>query len=186
MVQWQISHVDLQHNGSAVLTIDLGGLSYGSWAELSGYLIQEDTIQGEAIQAAGTFVPFSAVQLVPDPASGVTSVTVNVAAAGLQQGKNIKAITRVVEMEIWPTVLQNVRVPEAEQGNGIDAAWQALAGNPASSIRSHWAGPPAPGPAAPVAPPAIVELSGPGPSLSLKDLQPGRQYRITIEAVDPE
>jgi hypothetical protein len=111
---------------------------------------------------------------------------VNVAAAGLQQGKNIKAITRVVEMEIWPTVLQNVRVPEAEQGNGIHAAWQALAGNPASSTRSQWAGPPAPGPAAPVAPPAIVELSGPGPSLSLKDLQPGRQYRITIEAVDPE
>jgi hypothetical protein len=193
MVNWLVPHVDLQENGSAVLTIEVGGFTYGNWAEISGYIIQEDIMQGDAIQETGAFVPFSAIQQVPvpDPVNGTSSVTVNVATAGLTPGKDVKVITRVTEVEIWPTVLGAATVKPAVQGaptvnpavQGVTGAWQAKEGNPGSDLRAQqWGGQPSAGPTTPA---AIVQLSPSDSSISLRDLRPGMQYRITVEAVGP-
>jgi hypothetical protein len=140
MVNWLVPQVDLQENGSAVLTIEVGGFTPGNWAEISGYLIQADVMQGDAIQQAGAFVPFSAIQQVPAPdKDGSSLVTVNVAAAGLTKGTDVKVLTRVTEVEIWPTVLQDTAVEPETQG--IRARWQARKGNPGSDPRGHpWDG----------------------------------------------
>jgi len=109
MVYWLVPQIDLQQDGSAVLKVQIGDINYDSWAEISGYIIQEDTWQGGAIQTPGALVPFSAIQKIPKPADGASSVTVNVnvAAAGLKRGDNVKVITRVAEVQIWPTVLED-------------------------------------------------------------------------------
>ena len=95
-VNWLVPKVQIKDN-HVVLTINVGGFSYGNWAEISGYIIQDDVIENDAIQKTGAFIPFSAIQAVPAPVNGVSSVTVNVAAAGLEQGKDVKVITRVAE-----------------------------------------------------------------------------------------
>jgi hypothetical protein len=150
-------------------------------------------MQGDAIQETGAFVPFSAIQKVPvpDPVNGSSSVTVNVATAGLKPGKDIKIITRVTEVEIWPTVLGAATAEPAVQAaatvkpavQGITGAWQAKEGNPGSDLRAQqWDGQPSAGSTTPA---AIVQLSPSDSSISLKDLRPGMQYRITVEAVGP-
>jgi hypothetical protein len=181
MVNWLVPHVDLQENGSAVLTVQVSDITYGSWAEISGYLIQEDTIRGDTIQEPGALVPFSAVQKVPKPVNGASSVTVNVATAGLKPGKDVKVLTRVTEVEIWPTVLGAAAIRPSVQG--VAGSWQAREGNAGSDPQAQqWPAPPGTGAATPA---AFVELSPSDPSISLKDLRPGMQYRITIEAVGP-
>ena len=109
MVNWLVPQIDLQQDGSAVVTVQVGDIGYDSWAEISGYIIQDDTWQGGKIQTAGALVPFSAIQWIPKPPDGATSVSVkvNVAAAGLTRGDNVKVITRVAEVQIWPTVLKD-------------------------------------------------------------------------------
>ncbi len=109
MVNWLVPQIDLQQDGSAVVTVQVGDIAYDSWAEISGYIIQDDTWQGATVQA-GALIPFSAVQWIPKPPDGATSVTVKVnvaAAAGLTKGDNVKVITRVAEVQIWPTALED-------------------------------------------------------------------------------
>lgn len=127
-VNWLVPKVQLKDN-NVVLTIEVGGFSYGNWAEISGYIIQADAIEDDAIQKTGAFIPFSAIQEVPAPVNGVSSVTVNVAAAGLEQGKDVKVITRVAEVQIWPTVLADTQESAVQ---GVTARWQAREGNPGS------------------------------------------------------
>ena len=177
-VNWLVPKVQLKDN-NVVLTINVGSFSYGNWAEISGFIIQDDVIENDAIQKAGAFIPFSAVQAVPAPVNGVSSVTVNVAAAGLEQGKDVKVITRVAEVQIWPTVLAATREPAVQ---GVTARWQAREGNPDSNPQvSPWGSQSSTGPTNPA---AIVQL--PDQSISVKDLQPGMQYRITVEVIGPQ
>jgi hypothetical protein len=167
-VNWQVPQVQLTGN-NVVLTINVGGFSFGNWAEISGYIIQDDVIVGNAIQQPGAIIPFSAIQAVPDPATGSSSVTVNIAAQGLDPGKDVRVITRVAEVQIWPTGLQ--RDLQAVQG----VRWQSRTGNLKAAYTPVGATS-----AGTTDPAVIVELSG--QSISLKDLQPGVQYRITIVA----
>lgn len=173
-VNWLVPKVQLKDN-NVVLTIEVGGFSYGNWAEISGYIIQDDVIVNDAIEKPGALIPFSAIQAVPDPATGSSSVTVNIATPGLDPGKDLKVITRVAEVQIWPTGLQI----DSEAARGV-VRWQARKGNPGIGIRTQqgYSQPSA----EPADPAVIVELSG--QSISLKDLQPGVRYRITIEAAD--
>jgi hypothetical protein len=185
MVNWLVPSIDLQNNGSAVLTIQVDDIdiTYGNWVEISGYIIQEDIIQGNVIQKPGVFVPFSAIQMVPRPVNGTSSVTVNVAAAWLTSGIDVKVLTRVTPVEIWPTLLQaDSNRPRAVQG--VMAAWRARAGNPDSGSWPQQT--PRQSSTVSTIPPATVEVSSPDPSISLKDLRPGRQYRITVEELGHE
>jgi len=128
MVNWFVPEVQLTEN-NVILTIKVDDLTYGNWAEISGYIIQDDDIDNGVIQQPGAFIPFSAIQAAPDPAAGASTLTVSVAAAGLTPGKNVKVITRVAEVEIWPTVLQ---VPQPAEGTtaravqGGPTIWQAM------------------------------------------------------------
>jgi hypothetical protein len=175
-VNWLVPKVQLKDN-NVVLTIEVGGFSYGNWAEISGYIIQDDVIENDAIQKTGAFIPFSAIQAVPAPVNGVSSVTVNVAAAGLEQGKDVKVITRVAEVQIWPTVLTDIQELAVQ---GVTARWQARDGNPGYNPQVRQQS--SQTSAGTTDPAVIVELSS--QSISLKDLQPGVRYRITIEAAD--
>jgi hypothetical protein len=167
-VNWQVPQVQLTGN-NVVLTINVGGFSFGNWAEISGYIIQDDEIAGSAIQP-GAIIPFSAIQAVPDPATGSSSVTVNIAAQGLDPGKDVRVITRVAEVQIWPTRLQL----DSQAVQGV-VRWRSRTGNLTGAYT-----PSGPTSAGNTDPAVIVELSG--QSISLKDLQPGVQYRITIVA----
>jgi hypothetical protein len=178
MVNWLVPKVQLKDN-HVVLTIEVGGFSYGNWAEISGYIVQDDVIENDAIKRTGTFIPFSAIQAVPAPVNGVSSVTVNVAAAGLEQGKDVKVITRVAEVQIWPTVLADTKEPAVQ---GVTARWQARAGNPGYNPQVQQPG--SQTNAGTTDPAAIVQLSD--QSISVKDLQPGMQYRITVEVIGPQ
>lgn len=104
-VNWLVHQVQVTGN-NVVLTINVGGFSSGNWVEISGFIIQDDEIVDDAIQQPGAVIPFSAIQAVPDPATGSSSVTVNIAAPGLVPDKDVKVITRVAEVQIWPTGLQ--------------------------------------------------------------------------------
>ena len=53
-VNWLVPKVQLKDN-NVVLTIEVGGFSYGNWAEISGYIIQADAIEDDAIQKTGAF-----------------------------------------------------------------------------------------------------------------------------------
>jgi hypothetical protein len=173
-VNWLVPQIQLTGN-NVVLTINVGGFSFGNWAEISGYIIQDDVIVGNAIQQPGAIIPFSAIQAVPDPATGSSSVTVSIAAQGLDPDNEVRVITRVAEVQIWPTGLQ--RDPHAAQGV---VRWRSRTGNADNVPQVYRTG--SPSSAGPADPAVIVELSG--QSISLKDLQPGVQYRITIEAAD--
>ena len=68
--------------------------------------------------------------------------------AGLKPGKDVKVITRVTEVEIWPTVLGAATVKPAVQG--VTETWQAREGNPGSDLRAQqWGGQPSAGPTSP-------------------------------------
>ena len=186
-VNWLVPQVQLTGN-NVVLTMNVGGFSFGNWAEISGYIIQDDVIVDGAIQQPGAVIPFSAIQAVPNPATGSSSVTVNIATDGLDPDKDVRVITRVAEVQIWPTGLQldprggsQVSPQASPQAAPRSARWEARAGNTGVVARAY---PPGGQTSAETTdpPPAIVELSG--PSISLKDLEPGKRYRITIQAVD--
>jgi len=182
MVNWLVPKVDLHDDGSVVLNVQVGGFGYGEWAEISGYIIQEDVIQGDAIQQSGTFVPFSAIQQVPvpDPVSGDSTVMVNVATAGLKPGKDVKVLTRVAEVQCWPTVLRSA--PEARAVPGVTATWQARAGYPGATSRST-------GNISGTASTPNVQVTASGgvsqPSVTVSGLQPGTKVSVTVEAVAP-
>lgn len=185
MVNWFVPEVQLTGN-NVVLTIKVDGFTYGNWAEISGYIIQDDEIVEGVIQQPGAFIPFSAIQAAPDPATGASTVTVSVAAAGLTPGKDVKVITRVAEIEIWPTVLQ---APQPAQGGtatravqGGTTIWQARDGNQGSGTQGQGIGPLS---AEPTTAAATVQLPASDPSISLKDLRPGVQYRVTVEVIGP-
>ena len=187
-VNWFVPQVQLTGN-NVVLTINVGGFSFGNWAEISGYIIQDDMIGDNAIRQPGEIIPFSAIQAVPDPATG-RSITVNIATQGLDPGRDVRVITRVAEVQIWPTGLQLdpqggplVSPQVSPQAPLRSARWEVRAGNPGVSARAAYqqGGETGTGTTDPA---AIVELSG--QSISLNDLEPGRRYRITIQAVDSE
>jgi hypothetical protein len=173
-VNWQVPQVQLTGN-NVVLTINVGGFSFGNWAEISGYIIQDDEIAGSAIQP-GAIIPFSAIQAVPDPATGPSSVTVNIAAQGLDPGKDVRVITRVAEVQIWPTGLQR-----DSQAAASVTRWQARQGNPDSDPQAQRYNPQSSAAGSAITPAATVRVSDPGPRVSVKNLRPGRQYRITVD-----
>ena len=173
-VNWQVPQVQLTGN-NVVLTINVGGFSFGNWAEISGYIIQDDEMAGSAIQP-GAIIPFSAIQAVPDPATGPSSVTVSIATQGLDPDTDIRVITRVAEVQIWPTGLQR----DSQAPVGV-TRWQASQGNPGSGPKAQRYIPPSSAPAPATTPAATVRVSGPDPRVSVKNLRPGRQYRITVD-----
>ena len=126
-VNWLVPQVQLTAN-NVVLTINVGGFSFGNWAEISGDIIQDDVIVGNAIQQPGAIIPFTAIEAVPDPATGPSSVTVSIAALGWTQDTDVRVITRVAEVQIWPTGLQ--RDSQAAAEGGVKTRWQARQGNP--------------------------------------------------------
>jgi len=127
MVNPHVPKVHLKGDGSVDLIVEVAGIDPGDWAEISGYIIQDNTIQ-----ESGVFAPFSAIQLVPAPpqVGGTPSVTVNVPAVKLNPAADVKVITRVAEVQIWPTRLGGVKT---ELTGGITATWEAK-DYPASSL----------------------------------------------------
>ena len=187
-VNWLVPQVQLTGN-NVVLTINVGSFSFGNWAEVSGYIIQDDVIGDGATRQPGAIIPFSAIQVVPYPATGSSSITVNIATQGLDPGRDVRVITRVAEVQIWPTGLQLdpqggplVSPQVSQQAAPRGARWVARAGNPGVGSRVSYQPGGQTGTETTDPPPAIVELSG--QSISLKDLEPGKRYRITIQAVD--
>jgi len=181
-VNWFVPQVQLTGN-NVVLTINTGGFSFGNWAEISGYIIQDDVIRDDASRQPGAIIPFSAIQAVPDPATG-RSVTVNIATQGLDPGRDVRVITRVAEVQIWPTGLQldpQGGSQVSQQAAPRRARWEVRAGNTGVVARAYQPGSETSAETTDP-PPAIVELSG--QSLSLKDLEPGKRYSITIQAAD--
>lgn len=179
-VNWQVPQVQLTGN-NVVLTINVGGFSFGNWAEISGFIIQDDDIENGTIKNPGAVIPFSAIQAVPDPDTGSSSVTVNIATQSLDPNKDVRVITRVAEVQIWPTGLQREQ-PEQRTSQAAQSVtiWRAGAGNPTSGPRVEYGGKPSGAGPAPT-PAATVRVSGPGPKVSVKNLRPGRQYRITVD-----
>jgi len=183
-----VPQVHLNDDDSIVLVVQLVGFGSGSWADISGYITQEN----------GAFAPFSALQEVPDPVDGVSSMTVNVPKMGLVPGDDVNVITRVTEVKLWPTALE-----AAMAGSGVKASWQAKSDNSAPAFNSAA---PQDGQSADYTPPpgteqttgpvasAVINApqvgpSAPGPSSSpsdvsftVKGLQNGIKFVITVEA----
>jgi len=129
MVNPLVPKVNLKDD-SVDLVVQIIGISSGSWAEISGYIIQENESREISL-----FVPFSDIQQVSDPSKlgDIPSVTVNVQTRGLNPAADVKVITRVTEVQIWPTSLQATK---ADGAKGVRATWAArtdaltLAGSP--------------------------------------------------------
>ena len=168
MVNPHVSKVNVKDDGNVVLAVEVVDIGADKWAEISGYIIQQDTIRGGIIQERGAFVPFSAIQQVSNPVNGVSTVRVNVAATGLKPGDQVKVITRAVEVQVWPTVLEAEPAELDEQG--IKATWEAMDDVPAIADPYR-------------SPSAAVPPTDPDPSFSLRDMRIGYKYKITIEAV---
>jgi len=166
----RVPTVHIRDDGDLVLIVEVVDIDPGKWADISGYIIQEDVIQGGVIQERGKFVPFSAIQMVPLRQNDVSFVTVNVAAAGLTTGRDVKVVARTTEAQIWPTVLSEATAVTAV--SGIAATWQAR--NDAAATTTTTMGGYPHGTA-----PATVS----NPSIPLGDMQPGYEYHITIEVV---
>ncbi len=122
MVNWLVPQVQLKEDDSVDLVVEIVSIGSGNWAEISGYIIWEDTIQGSTAQENSLFAPFSAIRQVPDaPADGgYPTVTVNVPALKLNPAASIRAITRVAEVQIWATRLRPGTAAE-RTGPGIRA-----------------------------------------------------------------
>jgi hypothetical protein len=118
-VEPYVPQVHLNDDDSVVLVVQLVGFGSGSWADISGYITQEN----------GAFAPFSALQEVPDPVNGVSSLTVNVPKMGLVPGDDVNVITRVTEVKLWPTALE-----AGVAGSGVKASWQAKSDNSAPVV----------------------------------------------------
>jgi hypothetical protein len=182
-----VPQVYLNDDDSVALVVQLVGFGSGSWADISGYITQEN----------GAFAPFSALQEVPNAVDGVSSLTVNVPKMGLVPGPDVQVITRVTEVQLWPTALE-AGVAES----GVKASWQAKSDNsaPASNRADPQDGqpgnytPPAEtGQTTVSAAPAVINAPpggppAPGPSSSpsdvsftVKGLQNGTKFVITVE-----
>ena len=96
---------DSKRSNSVDLVVGIVGIDSGNWAEISGYIIGEDTIQGSTTQENSLFVPFSAIRQVPYAVNDIPYVTVNVPALKLNPAANVRVITRVAEVQIWATRL---------------------------------------------------------------------------------
>jgi len=167
-VNWLVPKVHLNDNDSVDLIIEVGDFGSGNWAEISGYITQEN----------GVYAPFSSIQKVPHaPVGSTPTVTVNVPPMGLVPGQDVKVITRVAAVQIWPTMLGAV---PAEQAQGIKATWEAR--DDASARASNVYGD-QPRAVSPTSPPGSGPVTGPDPSISFKDMQAGYTYKITIKVV---
>ncbi len=124
MVNPHVPKVHLKGDGSVDLIVEVVDIGPGNWADISGYIIQEDIIQDNTIQESSVFAPFSAIQQVPvlPQGGGTPSVTVNVPAMKLNPAADVKVIVRVAEIQIWPTRLGGVKT---ELTGGITATWEA-------------------------------------------------------------
>ncbi len=120
----RVPTVHLRDDGSVDILVEIVGISSGNWAEISGYIIQENTVQGSSV-----FTPFSAIQLAPSPppSGGIPTVTVNVPGLPLNPAAAVKVIARVTQAQIWPTTLGAVTA--VTNVPGITATWAAA--NPA-------------------------------------------------------
>jgi hypothetical protein len=125
MVNWLVHKVHLNVNDSVVLIVEVGDFGPGNWAEISGYITQE----------SGAFTPFSAVQKVTLASDGTPIVTVNVPSMGLVPGEDLRVITRVAEVQAWPTVL-GAGVAEKD----VQATWLAKDTNPGPASHPQWSG----------------------------------------------
>ena len=157
-----VPEVHLNDDDTVALVVQLVGFNSGSWADISGYITQGNNV----------FAPFSALQAIPDPVGGISSLTVSVPKIGLVPGGEVNVITRVTEVKLWPTALA-----EAKAAPGVKASWQAKGGSS--------------GPLAPRADPqgGYTQPTGPGQvtatgdsSLAIEDLQKGIKFVITIQA----
>lgn len=116
----RVPTVHLRDDGSVDLLVEIVGISSGNWAEISGYIIQENTVQGSSV-----FTPFSAIQPAPasPPSGDIPTVTVNVPGLPLNPAADVKVIARVTQAQIWPTTLGAVAAAMSVQG--IKATWEA-------------------------------------------------------------
>jgi hypothetical protein len=168
MVNPLVPQVNLKDDDSVDLVVEVEGIDSGNWAEISGYITQEN----------GTFTPFSAIQQVPAPAGdGLPSVTVNVPALKLNPAADVKVITRVAEVQIWPTELI-----AGQAGQGVKASWLAKGDNSdaAASLRQssgNWR------PAATMG--ATASGTPSQPSVTVVDLPNGTKITITVEPAGP-
>jgi hypothetical protein len=116
-----VPRVHLNNDGSVDLVVQIVGFQPGNWAEISGYIAQ----------GPGAFAPFAAIKEVPAPEQGVDFSSLNVTlppVPGLMLDEDVTVITRVAEVLIWPTAL--------EQGNaeaGFKATWVARSDNSGSA-----------------------------------------------------
>lgn len=162
-VEPHVPEVHLNDDDSVTLVIQLVGFGSGSWADISGYITQGDSV----------FAPFSAIQKVQDSVNGVSSVTVNVPKMGLVPGDPVNVITRVTEVQLWPTALA-----ASEAAPGVQASWQATSVTyaPATGAGQMSTS------QAPDAVNAAGSNSSPGDSYTVADLQKGIKLVITIQA----
>ena len=121
----RVPTVHLRDDGSVDILVEIVGISSGNWAEISGYIIQENTIQGNTVQESSVFTPFSAIQPAPAPlpSGGIPTVTINVPGLPLNPAADVKVIARVTQAQIWPTTLGAVTAAMSVQG--IKATWEA-------------------------------------------------------------
>jgi hypothetical protein len=172
MVNPLVPEVNLKDDDSVDLIVEVEGIDSGNWAEISGYITQEN----------GTFTPFSAIQQVPAPVGdGLPSVTVNVPALKLNPEADVTVITRVAEVQIWPTELK-----AGQAGQGVKAAWLAKGDNSAAAASLRQQGSLSSGnwrPAATMGATASGTLSQ--PSVTVVDLPNGTKITITVEAAGP-
>lgn len=163
-VEPYVPEVHLNDDDSVVLVVQLVGFGSGSWADISGYITQGNSV----------FAPFSAIQAVPDPVNGVSSVTVNVPKMGLVPGNDVNVITRVTEVKLWPTALA-----ASQAASGVQASWKAKSGNyiPPTGTGQMTAS----GASAVVNAPGSSSSPGDA-SFTMQDLQNGIKLIITVQA----
>jgi hypothetical protein len=159
-----VTAFNVNQDNSVDLQVRVVGFTPGNWAEISGYIAQ----------GSGAFVPFSDIQQVPNPVNGASTVTVHVAPTGLDPSAEAMVITRVAQVQLWPTVL---KIGQAAQG--FKQTW--VARSYGTGQQSYGTGQLGSQALASPAPPEPV--TGPDPSISLKDMQPGHKYKITIKVV---
>jgi hypothetical protein len=182
-----VAEVHLKDDDSVELVVEVVGFNADEWAEISGYIIQQD----------GTVTPFSAVQKAPPaPAGGgIPKVTVSLPAMdpGLAPGADVTVITRMTKAQIWPTPLAAVAA-----AGGFKALWQATNGEPAGVSRYGAAqksradgstqGSVASGQVDGVQPAPTMQVNGGpgGASVTATGLRVGTRVTLTIEAVEAD
>jgi hypothetical protein len=168
----RVPAVNLKDDGSVDILVEIVGISPGNWAEISGYIIQENTAQGSSV-----FTPFSAIQPAPSPPSsgGIPTVTVNVPGLPLNPAADVKVIARVTQAQIWPTTLGAVAA--ATNVPGITATWQARNPGPVFGSNATVWGPSSPGsvtaPAGTTSVPSQQTFSTTGPN--------GARITVTVD-----